>query len=284
MTDPYSEATREERRGMPTIAKVLLVAGGLLLAVVVAVAIWFSVAMDRWMDDILSEAEEVSLKLAQERRAAGTPDLHATAYELAALHPEGDAPPGPSVASLLAVETAKALDAILTEYGFSATAGEDPGLALSIETPNGSPIGFSFPQATEILDRVARGEARFADVDLGSAVDSGKMPEWVPVHPDARHSGSGFYGRGDSSFGVTVLVADAAADDVLDWYREAVDGAGLRGVRLVHTAVKVSVDGEPVGGQLDAHRFVATSRDRSLTVLATEDDHGGSLFVVAYKG
>ena len=279
MTDPYQEATSHERRGLSTVAKVFLIGGGLLVAVVIALVVWVTVTVDRWMDDIVEAAEEVSLEVG----AAGTPGVQAATNEPAEQQrAEGVAPRDPSVASLLAILTAPALDAILSEHGFSATPGEGSGLALNIETPNGNPIGLSFPRATEILDKVARGEARFADADLGSAV--GKMPDWVPVHPGARYSGSGFYVRGDVSLGVTVLVADAGANDVLDWYREAADRAGLRSVSIVRTSARVKFDGEPVGGRIDAHRFIAESKDRSLVVLATEDDHGGSLFVVAYKG
>ncbi len=39
MSDPYTEATRHERRGPPTFAKVVLVAGGLFAATLVAVAV-----------------------------------------------------------------------------------------------------------------------------------------------------------------------------------------------------------------------------------------------------
>ncbi len=281
MTDPYQEATRHERTGLSTVAKVFLIGGGLLVAVVIALVVWVTVTVDRWMDDIV-KAADYSLEVPPDVITAGTSGVRAATNEL----PEQQLPEGAardlSVGSLLAGLTASGLDAILTEHGFSATAGEDPGLALNLETPNGNPVGLSFPRATEILDRVARGEARFADADLGSAV--GKMPDWVPVHPGAGHSGSGLYARGDVSLGVTVLVADMGAEDVLDWYREAADRAGLRGVSVVRTSATVKVDGEPEAGRIDAHRFIAKSKDRSLMVLATEDDHGGSLFVVAYRG
>ena len=36
MTDPYQEATRHERTGLSTAAKVFLIGGGLLAAVVIA--------------------------------------------------------------------------------------------------------------------------------------------------------------------------------------------------------------------------------------------------------
>lgn len=282
MTDPYQEASRHERRGLSPVAKVFLIGGGLLVAVAIALVVWVTVTVDRWMDDIV-KAAEFSLEVSPEVITAGTSGERAARTELPEQqHPEGAAPRDLSVGSLMAWLTASGLDAILTEHGFSAASGEDPGLALNIETPNGNPIGLSFPSATEILDRVARGEARFADVDLGSAV--GKMPDWVPVHPGARHIGSGGYARGDVSFGVTVLVADAGAEDVLGWYREAADPAGLRSVSVIRTSATAKVDGEPAASRIDAHRFIAKSKDRSLMVLATEDDYGGSLFVVAYRG
>lgn len=282
MTDPYQEASRHERRGLSPVAKVFLIGGGLLVAVAIALVVWVTVTVDRWMDDIV-RAAEFSLEVSPEVITAGTSGMHAATNELPELQlPDGAAPRDLSVGSLLALLTASGVDAILTEHGFSATPGEDPGLALDIETPNGNPIGLSFPRATEILDRVARGEARFADADLGSAV--GKMPDWVPVHPGARHTGSGIYARGDVSRGVTVLVADGGAEDVLGWYREAADPAGLRSVSVIRTSARAKVDGEPAASRIDAHRFIAKSKDRSLMVLATEDDHGGSLFVVAYRG
>ncbi len=52
MSDPYTEATRNERTGMSTTAKVFLVGGGLVVAALVALFIWFSVSMDRMFGDM----------------------------------------------------------------------------------------------------------------------------------------------------------------------------------------------------------------------------------------
>lgn len=52
MSDPYREATRHERAGMSTLAKVFLVGGGLVTTLAVCVAIWVAVAardaMNEW--------------------------------------------------------------------------------------------------------------------------------------------------------------------------------------------------------------------------------------------
>lgn len=52
MSDPYREATRHERTGMSTLAKVFLVGGGLVSTLAVCVAIWVAVAardaMNEW--------------------------------------------------------------------------------------------------------------------------------------------------------------------------------------------------------------------------------------------
>ena len=283
MTDPYQEATRHERTGLSTVAKVFLIGGGLLVAVVIAFFVWVSVAVDRMVEDMVKAANEMRPEVSAEVMTAGTFAMDAVKMEVFE-HPEGAVEPGQSVAPKLASAMASALDAILKEHGFSATPGEGSGMAFNFEPPDGNAFGMSFPSATGILDKVALGEMRFADVNEGAAADGGKMPDWVPIHPGARHSGSGFYAHADFSFGVTVLLADADAHDVLDWYREAADRAGLDRVSMVITSARETADGEQVARRLDVHRFAAMSKDRSLTVLVTEDDHGGSLFVVVYKG
>ena len=283
MTDPYQEATRHERTGLSTVAKVFLVGGGLLVAVVIAFTIWMSVAVDRMVDDMVKAANEMSLEVSPEVMTAGTFAMDAVKMEVFE-HPEGAVEPGQSVAPKLASAMASALDAILKEHGFSATPGEGSGMAFNFEPPDGNAFGMSFPSATGILDQVALGEMRFADVNEGAAADGGKMPDWVPIHPGARHSGSGLYAHADFSFGVTVLVADAGAHDMLDWYREGADRAGLDRVSMFITSTRETADGEQVASRLDVHRFAAMSKDRSLTVLVTEDDYGDTLFVVIYKG
>ena len=282
MTDPYQEATRHERTGLSTVAKVFLVGGGLLVAVVIAFTIWMSVAVEM-VDDMVKAANEMRPEVSAEVMTAGTFAMDAVKMEVFE-HPEGAVEPGQSVAPKLASAMASALDAILKEHGFSATPGEGSGMAFNFEPPDGNAFGMSFPSATGILDKVALGEMRFADVNEGAAADGGKMPDWVPIHPGARHSGSGFYAHADFSFGVTVLLADADAHDVLDWYREAADRAGLDRVSMVITSARETADGEQVARRLDVHRFAAMSKDRSLTVLVTEDDYGDTLFVVIYKG
>ena len=52
MSDPYTEATRDERKGMSTLARVFLIGGGLVVAALVALFIWFSVSVDRMFRSI----------------------------------------------------------------------------------------------------------------------------------------------------------------------------------------------------------------------------------------
>lgn len=52
MSDPYTEATRNERTGMSTVAKVFLIGGGLVVAALVALFIWFSDSVDRMFSDM----------------------------------------------------------------------------------------------------------------------------------------------------------------------------------------------------------------------------------------
>lgn len=52
MSDPYTEATRDERKGMSTLARVFLIGGGLVVAALVALFIWFSVSVDRMFSTI----------------------------------------------------------------------------------------------------------------------------------------------------------------------------------------------------------------------------------------
>ena len=80
---------------------------------------------------------------------------------------------GRSVTPKLASALANALDAMLDEHGFSASHSEGSGLAFNLEAPDGEPVGMSFPRATEVLDRVALGEMRFADVNGAGAAETG---------------------------------------------------------------------------------------------------------------
>ena len=90
MSDPYREATRHERTGMSTFAKVVLVGGGLLATLVIAGGIWLAAhtraAMDEWNEyweeerieavEAMREVEaKRELELAREMAAVREMDL-----------------------------------------------------------------------------------------------------------------------------------------------------------------------------------------------------------------
>ena len=282
MTDPYREATRHERTGLSTVAKVFLIGGGLLAASVVALVIWASVAVDRMVEDIAKAVEEVSLEVSPEVIAAGAVAVDAVTTELAEQR-EGAVRTGHSVAPKLATAMATALDAMVTEHGFSARADEGSRLAFSVVPPDGNRFGMSFPGATEVLDKVALGELRFADVNRDRRALNGREPDWVPIHPEARRYGSSFFGRADFSLGVTMLLADAGAPELLDWYKKEADRAELGLASVLITSPRDAAGETQTASRLDVHRFAAISKDRFLMVLVTEDGYGDSLLVVMYK-
>ena len=281
MTDPYREATRHERTGLPTVAKVFLIGGGLLAAAAVALVIWASVAVDRMVEDI-AKVTEISLEGSPVIVTEGAVAVDAVTTELAE-HREGAVHTGYSVAPKLATAMATALDAMVTEHGFSARADKGSRLAFSVVPPDGIRFGMSFPGATEVLDKVALGELRFADVNRDRRALKGGEPDWVPVHPEARRYGSSFFRRAGFSLGVTILLADAGAHDLLNWYKEEADRAGLGSASVLITSPRDAADGSQPASRLDIHRFAAVSGDRFLTVLVTEDGYGDSLLVVMFR-
>ena len=84
MSDPYREATRHERTGMSTLAKVFLVGGGLVATCVIALSIWMFIAwraaMDEWNEyweeERIEAVEAVrEMDLAREMEALREVDL-----------------------------------------------------------------------------------------------------------------------------------------------------------------------------------------------------------------
>ncbi len=75
MSDPYREATRHERTGMSTLAKVFLVGGGLVATIVVALSIWAIIAWRAAMDEWSEYWEEERIELVREAEAVREMDL-----------------------------------------------------------------------------------------------------------------------------------------------------------------------------------------------------------------
>ena len=133
---------------------------------------------------------------------------------------------------------------------------------------------FELPTVADILDRVARGEAGFAELGGAGIVEKGSPPDWVPVYPGARSSASTSVGTTDLVVGGGVYVADASTADVLMWYFRWADRMGTR-----KATTKLYI---PASGSGGLGRFSLIRDLWSVTVFATEDDSGDSLLIVLY--
>ena len=182
-----------------------------------------------------------------------------------------------SAAPELAGAIATALNSTLERRGWSVTpAGEGSGFAFVVSGPKGSPMEFEFPNLTEILDGVARGESGFAELGGTGIEEEGSPPDWVPVYPGVRSNASTSVKTTDLVVGGGVYVADASMADVLMWYFNWADRIGTRGKGA---AEKLYI---PASGSGGIGRFELTLDLWSVTVFATEDDRGDSLLVVLY--
>lgn len=129
-----------------------------------------------------------------------------------------------SAAPKLTSAIAVVLNSTLEGRGWKVTpSGDGSGFAFEVRGPNGSPMEFELPTVADILDRVARGETGFAELDVAGVLEGGSPPDWVPVYPGARSSASTSVGTTDLVVGGGVYVADASAADVLMWYHNWAD-------------------------------------------------------------
>ncbi len=345
MSDPYTEATRNEGKGMSTLARVFLVGGGLVVAALAALFIWFSVSADRMFSEMppppppvevslkraAEQAEaEAALQEARERLVAGRARLEAAelarvrenaaeavrrhqeimdrlaqqaealaesrreqvrAAEKAAvaanLQRESSRPPEQeSVAEELSRAVNTFLESAFEDEGFSVEpVGAGVGLSFDIRSGKVS-TRFDLVSDPEKLDRVSRGEGRFADLwpddATGRAEARGKpLPEWVPVFPGVDRKKSLSVEVGDFALGTAVFVAEASGPDILLWYFRAADRMERAGTDFSFRQLRA--DGQP-GAAGELGRFAMGWEDRQVSVFVTEDGHGDSLFVLVYKG
>ena len=175
------------------------------------------------------------------------------------------------------------LNSTLEGRGWKVTpSGDGSGFAFEVRGPTGGPMKFELPTVADILDRVARGETGFAELEGAGVMEGGSPPDWVPVYPGARSSASTSVGTTDLVIGGGVYVADASASDVLMWYHNWADRMRSRDGFLGRT-LRYERDELPIPGSGDIGRFALIFDLWSVAVFVTEDDHGGSLLVVLYK-
>ena len=254
----------EQRKGMSTLAKVLLIGGGVLatmVLVLIGVGIW---AAGRIAEEFPEIMEVVEAEM-----------------EVAAVTASG------AIRSDINTAVVAVLDAMVAmEDEIGVAAGEEgSGVAFRIDLPGGAQqVEMDFVSVAETLDGVESGEIRLADVarDAGDAAAEDAaveddVPEWAGIFPGARRYTAFRFDLEDFVLGGAVLVADASTAEVLEWYDE--EGVDLPGVTRLSTNRNTDGDGQM---RRDGHVSLM-SGDRRLSVLAVEDDHGDSLFVLLYR-
>ena len=269
MTDPYREATRHARKGLSTLAKVFLVGGGLLVAVVVALGIWLSVAADRWVDEMSAKAGRAAGELAEVQRSIA----------------EVQEP----VAAELSRAVATVMKGMFEDEGLGLEPAES-GFGLEFTPREGAVTSWStdFASVSELLDKVAQGESVLASVERSGEPrsdrdDDGVAPDWVPVYPGARSAFTLAATKEDLSFGVAAFVAEGGGHGILDWYDGTAERMARDGTTFQHRVIR---DEEARRQDLrrDLGRYGMGWDGRLVTVFVLEDDHGDSLIVLLYRG
>ena len=253
-----------ERRGMSTLTKVLLIVGGVVGAGVLAVIVVGFFVVREVMEDAPGFLEGLGEQL-QSVAVASLGDVST---------------------SFARVVSEAGTVMLLTEGMVVEPAEEGSGFSLNLISMQGDTIGFDLVSVSDYLDRVGSGELYFADVGRGEAGDGtggaaeSVAPDWVPVYPDARHSASVSTAFDEFSFGIEVLLADAGAGEVLDWYKESAGDSGGWSLRA-SSSISISEGGadEPGHGSV-----MLGSGDRRMMVLVAQDARRDSFFVILYKG
>ena len=271
MSDPYAEATRHMRRGMPLFAKVALILGG-LFAVGLTTLVVVGLLLAKRVSETAWEFQE---------HPAETVSAMVEKYgdDVTVVATDGDADQvtlrvGDS-GEIVTVDLAETADwvrgAIKEGVHFDGEANESGG-ALRIETSEGDAI-------IEIRGDEAGGFLRISgsgdEMRFGAGDASAALPEWVPIYPEARLHKRVFSAKnGDRSFGMAVLRTDASPQEVIDWYRDALEGEGF------------SLSVEFVRDDAIRGRIEAESRrgdDREVSVMVVEDNDGDRLITILHR-
>ena len=98
---------------------------------------------------------------------------------------------------------------------------EDAGTITVREKSSGKVLTFDYADIKEGRISFETEEGR---VEIGQ---SGELPDWVPVHPATSSQQAAFQTTGPSGeAGHVALTVDADADDVVSFYKEALESAG----------------------------------------------------------
>ncbi|MCY3547334.1 MAG: hypothetical protein OXH51_16340 [Gemmatimonadetes bacterium] len=266
MSDPYSEATRYDRRRLSPLAKIMVIVAGCaalgMTALFVVGLLFVRKASDRAADFRENPAEafaEMAERFADDVTVVETDE--GAERVVVRFGDEGEQ---------VTVDLAQALDRIREGVRFEGEASESGG-RIRLRTADGETRielrgdgdgGFLRIESPD-------GEMRFRAGD-----EAAELPNWVPVYPGARVRNLLFSHKSDTGrAGAAVLSTDAAVGDVVTWYEDRLDGAGY--------STSVVVVG-PDRGRLEVTSGGDGDEARKLSVVAGRDDDGSGLIFLLY--
>ena len=211
---------------MSTLAKILLVGGGLLVAVVIAMTVWsaawfkremqsyvpvppppaptspeeqalveFEVvrvessraALERAEVEATVEAEVAALEAALDAAVeAASAEMEAQTAELVAATVEAEAQAHRGAASKMSAAIATAITGLLDSDNIKVVSRDAPGLSFEVEGLEGVTLSTHLTALSETLVNVERGEMGFADVTQEESRAGERRPDWVPIPSWAR--------------------------------------------------------------------------------------------------
>ncbi|MYB07241.1 MAG: hypothetical protein F4Y24_12900 [Gemmatimonadetes bacterium] len=292
MTDPYTEATRNERRGIPTFVKVILVTGGLFAAAFVTLAvvgiIYARKMADEWVDYSETMFEDLELDATTAEAVANMAeafigdevqitqaDFDGSALTLRHSGQGGDFHIDLSDLEDWASEMETFLEREIENGVVIEGAGDESGGWLRVSGRNGRNI-------LEMRGDEDGGTLRIrgprTDTRLGLGDDATRIPSWVPIPPDASVRKHLFSGDTDeATFGGVALKVDADGRSVYDWYTDNLPNAGFGVSRS-----QMHWDDRRKRGKIFA-RTDGLTQDRELFVLVGDSGERGSSVVLMHK-
>ena len=273
MSDPYREATRHERwGGMSPFARIALVVGSFFavgLTVLVVVGVLLARKASEMAEDFRENPAETFALMAEK-----------FSDDVSVVASDGDA--GQVV--LRIENTGEMVTLNLSDVAQSLSEGIGEGIHFDGEADeHGGVLRITTSEGDATIEvrgnedggflRVSTGgeEMRFGAGDASAA-----LPEWVPVHPDARvHKGIFSNETDDAVTGGVVLRTDASPRSVIEWYGEELKGSGYT------STVTFSKD-DAIQGRLEARTY-SGGRGRELSLMVGEDDDGDGFIVIIHR-
>ncbi len=292
MSDPYEEATRHDRRRLPTFAKVILVGGGLFAAVLVTLVVVGMVYGRKMADDFMERGE---FTLEEMNFEASPAETFANLAE-SVLGEDLEFVEAGEDGRLLTLRMANQDEAIHIDFseleewlegGLESVVEDAVANGIRIDGRADDEGGF-----LRIRNNSGRTILEIRGDDQGGVVsirgprerirlrageEAGRMPKWVPVPPGASVE---FVFSGDSrdvSMGGAVLKTDASPREAYEWYVDNLPGAGF-GI----SKSKTHFDDRRERGMIQAERE-GLGPDRKLSVMMSRDREGKGFVVLMHK-